>query len=110
MKIQVMALAALMLAGCGTVQTVMRSDEVAVKSLKKQQSYCGAVPRIYSGVTYDFCYLNAPLERGRETGEYKNGPAPAIVLVDIVLSGALDTLMLPYTIYRQQADGSIIVN
>lgn len=108
MKIQVMALAALMLAGCGTVQTVMRNDEVAIKSLKEQQSYCGAVPRIYSGVTYDFCYLNAPLERGRDAGEHS--PAPAVVLVDIVLSGALDTLMLPYTIYRQQADGSIIVN
>lgn len=108
MKIQVMALAALMLAGCGTVQTVMRSDEVAAKSLKEHKSYCGAVPRIYSGVTYDFCTLNAPLEKGRDAQEHNN--APAIVLIDVVLSGALDTLLLPYTFYRQQADGSIIVN
>ncbi|MGE8185917.1 YceK/YidQ family lipoprotein [Pseudomonas sp. NPDC086278] len=107
MKTQAMLLATLMLAGCGTIQTVVRGDEVAAKSLKEQKSYCGAVPRIYSGVTYDFCTLNAPLEKGRDAQEHDN--APAIVLIDVVISGALDTLLLPYTIYRQQADGSIIV-
>lgn len=108
MKTQAVLLAALMLAGCGTVQTVMRGDEVAAKSLKERKSYCGAVPRIYSGVTYDFCILNAPLEKGRDSEVHDN--APAIVLIDVVLSGALDTLLLPYTLYRQQADGSIIVD
>jgi uncharacterized protein YceK len=108
MKIQTVLLAALMLAGCGTVQTVMRGDEVAAKSLKERKSYCGAVPRIYSGVTYDFCILNAPLEKGRDAEVHDN--APAIVLIDVVLSGALDTLLLPYTLYRQQADGSIMVD
>ncbi len=107
MKIQIMAVAALMLAGCGTVQTVTRGDEVASRILNEQQSYCGAVPRIYSGVIFDFCYLNAPLERGREADTHTT--APAIVLVDAVLSGVMDTLVLPYTIYRQHADGSIIV-
>jgi uncharacterized protein YceK len=108
MKTQAFLLAAVMLAGCGTVQTVMRGDEVAAKSLKERKSYCGAVPRIYSGVTYDFCTLNAPLEKGRDAEVHDN--APAIVLIDVVLSGALDTLLLPYTLYRQQADGSIIVD
>ncbi|MGY2338825.1 YceK/YidQ family lipoprotein [Pseudomonas sp. SDO5532_S415] len=107
MKVQLMLMAALMLAGCGTVQTVIRADEVATKSLKEQKSYCGAVPRIYSGVAYDFCYLNAPLEKGRDAQVHDS--APAIVLIDVVISGALDTLLLPYTIYRQQADGSIII-
>jgi len=108
MRTQAVLLAALMLAGCGTVQTVMRGDEVAAKSLKERKSYCGAVPRIYSGVTYDFCILNAPLEKGRDAEVHDN--APAIVLLDVVLSGALDTLLLPYTLYRQQADGSIMVD
>ncbi|WP_285430988.1 YceK/YidQ family lipoprotein [Pseudomonas sp. fls2-241-R2A-110] len=108
MKTQAVLLAALMLAGCGTVQTVMRGDEVAAKSLKERKSYCGAVPRIYSGVTYDFCILNAPLEKGRDAEVHDN--APAIVLIDVVLSGAFDTLLLPYTLYRQQADGSIMVD
>jgi uncharacterized protein YceK len=107
MKTQALLLAALMLAGCGTIQTVARPDTVAVESLKKQKSYCGAVPRIYSGVTYDFCILHAPLGAGIDEQAYKN--ATPIVLIDAVVSGALDTLLLPYTIYRQQADGSIIV-
>ncbi|EJN27421.1 hypothetical protein PMI35_03525 [Pseudomonas sp. GM78] len=107
MKNLFMLLAVLILAGFGTVQTVMRADEVAAKSLKEQKSYCGAIPRIYSGVTYDFCYLNAPLEKGRDAQNHDS--APAIVLIDVVLSGALDTLLLPYTFYRQQADGSIII-
>jgi uncharacterized protein YceK len=108
MKTQAMLLAALMLAGCGTIQTVVRGDEVAAQSLKEQQSYCGAVPRIYSGVTYDFCSLNAPLKKGLDAQDHTN--APAIVLVDVVMSGALDTLLLPYTIYRQAADGSIVID
>ncbi|VVP27455.1 YceK/YidQ family lipoprotein [Pseudomonas fluorescens] len=108
MKTQAMLLAALMLAGCGTIQTVVRGDEVAAQSLKEQQSYCGAVPRIYSGVTYDFCSLNAPLKKGLDAQDHTN--APAIVLVDVVMSGAFDTLLLPYTIYRQAADGSIVID
>ena len=107
MKIQVVLLATLLLAGCGTVQTVVRGDEVASKSLKEYKSYCGAVPRIYSGVTYDFCMLYAPLQKGRDAQVHDS--APAIVLIDAVISGALDTLLLPYTIYRQQAEGSIII-
>jgi uncharacterized protein YceK len=107
MKTLFMLLVVLTVAGCGTVQTVMRADEVAAKSLKEQKSYCGAIPRIYSGVTYDFCYLNAPLEKGRDAQIHDN--APAIVLIDVVLSGAADTLLLPYTLYRQHADGSIII-
>ncbi|EJM11433.1 Protein of unknown function (DUF1375) [Pseudomonas sp. GM21] len=98
----------LMLAGCGTIQTVVRGDEVAAESLKEQQSYSGAVPRIYSGVSYDFCSLNAPLKKGLDAQDHTN--APAIVLVDVVTSGAFDTLLLPYTIFRQAADGSIVID
>ncbi|PWK45643.1 YceK/YidQ family lipoprotein [Pseudomonas sp. B21-040] len=107
MKIQATLLAALMLAGCGTIQSALRGDEVAANSLKEQKSYCGAIPRIYSGVSYDFCSLNAPLKKGLDAQDHTD--APAIVLIDVVMSGALDTLLLPYTIYRQQTDGSIII-
>ncbi|RON52618.1 YceK/YidQ family lipoprotein [Pseudomonas frederiksbergensis] len=108
MKIQAMMLTAMMLAGCGTVQTVVFSDESAVKSLKDRKSYCGAVPRIYSGMTFDFCYLNAPLQSGYD--DQTHSSVPFVVVADAVISGALDTLLLPYTVYRQQADGSIIIN
>lgn len=53
MKIQAMLLATLLIGGCGTIQTVARSDQAAVNGLMEQKSYCGAVPRIYSGLAYD---------------------------------------------------------
>ncbi|WP_064118308.1 YceK/YidQ family lipoprotein [Pseudomonas fluorescens] len=108
MKVQAVMLAALMLAGCGTVQTVVRSDQAAADGLKKQKSYCGAVPRVYSGLMYDFCSLHAPLEEGKSADDY-NTAVPGL-LVDALVSGALDTLLLPYTVYRQSTDGSIVVN
>jgi uncharacterized protein YceK len=109
MRIQVMVLAAMMLGGCGTVQTVVRNDQVAVDSLKEQKSYCGAVPRIYSGLAYDFCSLHAPLAKGVDADDYKNAAIP-VVLIDAVVSGALDTLLLPYTVYKQHTEGSIVIN
>jgi len=109
MRIQVLVFAALLLVGCGTIQTVARDDQAAIDDLKRQKSYCGAVPRIYSGLAYDFCTLNAPLAAGIDADDHRNAAIP-VVLVDAVVSGALDTLLLPYTIYRQQVDGSIVIN
>lgn len=108
MKIQAVILAALMLAGCGTIQTVVLSDKSNVKQLKANRTYCGAVPRIYSGVTYDFCMLHAEKPDDVDAFNYKN-PSLGLV-VDGAVSGVLDTLLLPYTIYKQHADGSMEIN
>jgi uncharacterized protein YceK len=107
MKVQVLMLAVLMLGGCGTVQTVAFSDQKSAQSLRDNKTYCGAVPRIYSGVTYDFCMLNAELKDGVDAFDYKN--ANPGLLIDAAASGVLDTFLLPYTIYKQSADGSIII-
>ncbi len=108
MKTQVMLIAAVLLSGCGTVQTVVRSDQATAKSLKDEKTYCGAVPRIYSGVTYDFCLMHAEVKDGVDTFDYNN--ANPGVLIDAAASGVLDTLLLPYTIYKQHTDGSIFIN
>ncbi|WP_085582408.1 MULTISPECIES: YceK/YidQ family lipoprotein [unclassified Pseudomonas] len=108
MKILAMALAALTLTGCGTVQTVARSDQTSVDYLKDKKTYCGAVPRIYSGVAFDFCQLNAQLGDGVDAFNHSN--APLGVVIDAAASGVLDTLLLPYTVYRQHTDGSIVIN
>ncbi|WP_242209050.1 MULTISPECIES: YceK/YidQ family lipoprotein [unclassified Pseudomonas] len=108
MRIQAMMLAALMLGGCGTVQTVVRGDKEAADSLREEKTYCGAVPRIYSGVTYDFCMMHAELRDGVDAFDYNN--ANFGMLIDAAASGVLDTFLLPYTIYRQHADGSIVIN
>jgi len=89
----------LALAGCGTVATVLQDDAGAAQGLRKQKTYCQSIPRIYSGLAYDFCVLNAPPD--------PTGILVPLVLVDLTLSCALDTVVLPYTIYRQGMDGNI---
>ncbi|WP_236410617.1 YceK/YidQ family lipoprotein [Pseudomonas syringae] len=91
------------MAGCGTVNTAIRGDSVAVRELKAKKTYCQSVPRIYSGVAYDLCVLHAPPQSG--SGLSLNDiPWP---FLDLAFSGIADTLFLPYTIYRQNADGSL---
>ncbi|MHC8364885.1 YceK/YidQ family lipoprotein [Pseudomonas sp. ZT5P21] len=89
----------LALSGCGTAVTVLQNDEDAARSLRKQKTYCQSIPRIYSGLAYDFCVLNAPPD--------PTGILVPLVLLDLALSGALDTVALPYTIYRQGMDGNL---
>lgn len=101
----------LALAGCGTINTVFRPDAVTSQNLKDSRSHCDNVPRIYSGVIYGFCTLNgepAPDKNLQDSGHIGLGrdSIPAIA-VEFVASGVLDTLALPYTIYRQNKDGSI---
>ena len=82
------------------------SVAVASQRLKNLRSHCESVPRIYSGVVYDFCSLNGEPNSKKSLDEQQIGPLPWIA-VDLVLSGVLDTLVLPYTVYRQNLDGSI---
>ncbi|MBP1127417.1 MULTISPECIES: YceK/YidQ family lipoprotein [Pseudomonas] len=98
-----LAASALSLLGCGTVNTVMREDHVAVQALKKQKTYCQSISRVYSGVAYDLCQLHAP--PSATTGVWVN--FVPLIFIDVVASGVLDTLVLPYTVYRQSTDGSI---
>ena len=91
----------LALTGCGTAMTVLQDDEDAARSLRKQKTYCQSIPRIYSGLAYDFCVLNAPPD--------PTGFLVPFVLLDLGLSGVCDTLSLPYTIYRQATDGNLSI-
>ncbi|AMN78552.1 MULTISPECIES: YceK/YidQ family lipoprotein [Pseudomonas] len=100
-----------LLTGCGTVTTVFRPDAVASQNLKDSRSHCENVPRIYSGVIYNFCTLNgepAP-DKSLTSNSLKDhsGAALPFVAVDFIASGVVDTLVLPYTLYRQSKDGSI---
>jgi uncharacterized protein YceK len=89
----------LALAGCGTAATVLQDDADAAQGLRKQKTYCQSIPRVYSGLAYDFCVLNAPPD--------PTGFLVPFILLDLTLSGVLDTVVLPYTIYRQSVDGNI---
>ncbi|MBK5352891.1 YceK/YidQ family lipoprotein [Pseudomonas sp. TH41] len=89
----------LVLAGCGTVTTVLQDDTAATQSLRRQKTYCQSIPRVYSGLAHDFCLLHAAPD--------PTGFLVPFVLLDMTLSGVLDTVVLPYTIYRQGVDGSL---
>ena len=91
----------LALTGYGTTMTVLQADEDAARSLRKQKTYCQSIPRIYSGLAYDFCVLNAPPD--------PTGFLVPFVLLDLGLSGVFDTVSLPYTIYRQATDGNLSI-
>lgn len=96
------------MAGCGSVR-MLSSDKVAkVEDLRLRGTACGdTLPRVYGGVVYNICVLSGD---GHERGGplYRFGlmmyPAPVI---DMGLSAVADTLVLPYTLYRQNRDGDI---
>lgn len=96
----------LLASGCGTINTVFRPDAVASQNLKESRSHCENVPRIYSGVIYGFCTLNGAPDTTKEHTRDASGSLP-IFAAELVASGLLDTLVLPYTVYRQNRDGSI---
>ena len=101
MKYLALLTSLVLLSGCGTVTTLTSSDSEIVQNLKRQNTGCVSVPRVYSGVAYNMCKLNS------------NGnsiyfvPMVGVYLVDSVLSATTDTVMLPYTVYAQSQDGSI---
>ncbi|QSB40237.1 YceK/YidQ family lipoprotein [Pseudomonas hygromyciniae] len=104
---KVLLLACLLVAGgCSTVNTVFRPDAVASQNLKALRSNCENVPRIYSGVISGFCSLNGEPNGSRSMNDQAINDIPSVA-VDFMASGVLDTLMLPYTVYRQHRDGSI---
>lgn len=119
-------LASVALSACGSLNTLPRSDEEVASNLKRHQTKCTYVPQVYSGVAYDFCRMHAEynsaarstypdvevtdkviLNHRRDT----QGRGLALLLAaDFVLSGVVDTFALPYTVYKQSKDGSVIID
>jgi len=99
----------LLLSACGTTNTVLRDEYIPVQKLRELRTYCESIPRIYSGVVYDVCKLNAQPVNVHDEGlsEIDNIKAVPVAFLDIIFSAVFDTLALPYTIYRQSRDGSI---
>lgn len=94
-----LSVCAWLLSGCGTAASVLQMDADVARDMRKQKTYCQSIPRIYSGLAFDFCVLNAPPDPA--------GVLLPFVLLDLPLSGVLDTVVLPYTIYRQASDGNL---
>lgn len=91
------------LCGCGTAKTLFSYDETISRSLRKEKTYCETLPRLYSGVAYDFCVLNGP---PNTTSGVPSGFI-SLFIGDFFLSAVVDTLVLPYTAYRQVRYGNV---
>ncbi|MDO7897082.1 YceK/YidQ family lipoprotein [Pseudomonas citrulli] len=90
--------------GCGTINTTFRDDVVASNKLARWHSHCDAVPRIYSGAVFDYCTLDA---EPRQSSGFDGHPTPTLIVLDMGVSAATDTLLLPYTLYLQNKHGDI---
>ena len=94
-----------MLGGCGSAQTLFSYDETIRRTLKKKHTYCESIPRLYSGVAFDLCLLNA---LPNTSSGVPVGFVP-IFFFDVFASAAVDTVVSPYTLYRQYKYGSILL-
>jgi hypothetical protein len=101
MKIAVILVLMIGIQACGTITTLSESDKQISSKLTKQDTYCDSLPRVYSGVSYDFCQLNS------KPNKTAVDVLVGFYLFDGILSAATDTLVLPYTIYQQSDKGSM---
>lgn len=97
----------MLVGGCGTLNSTFYGDSSVKADMKRIETKCDSMARIYSGVFYDFCSLHA-----RPGPVHTRSPFTDTVpflLTDMAASGIFDTLLLPYSIYRQTSDGSIFL-
>lgn len=100
-------LLATMLSGCGTMMTTSGYGISKVETRGYASSTkCKAIPRVYSGVTYDACNTLLGETSGITTTQ---GWLILPYLVDGVVSFVGDTVILPYSIYKQVDTGSLQV-
>ena len=105
-----MLLIAAACSGCGTIRTVgAENDDGMQVRYAGKHSYCESMPRLYSGVAYDFCILNGPPAgaSANPSGAVDQLPWP---IADIPLSIVADSVVLPYTLYTQIRYGNIPVS
>ncbi|MAD47666.1 MAG: YceK/YidQ family lipoprotein [Oceanospirillaceae bacterium] len=98
--------ASMLLPSCATYTTLSNPDRKIASQLHHDQTRCSVIPRVYSGLSYRFCTLHA------EPGKFSRNPASNLIpyALDGVLSCIADTVVLPYTIYLQINQGSLVLS
>lgn len=88
--------------GCGTILTTTFDEKRIAINNDGTRNACSTIPRVYSGVAYNICKM-------RDGYTMRNFYELPFHVVDTVLSGGTDTVMLPYTLFTQSTQGSIMV-
>ncbi|MBB1476086.1 YceK/YidQ family lipoprotein [Shewanella sp. SG41-3] len=108
MKGFTLILVALCTFSCATIKTIDPPQNHLNISQNGKKSYCEEIPRVYSGVSYNFCLLyGEPSKTVNLGGSVNKVP---IIVFDTVFSVVSDTVVLPYTIKMQADKGSLKVN
>lgn len=89
-----------LLAGCSTIRTAGVGDDEVVR----MNTRCDEIPRVYSGVAYDICELSGTPNIDAGADGEADGRIAAFVL-----DAVADTVILPWTLYRQVTAGNIEV-
>ena len=124
MKTAELIIVSILLSACGSLNTLPKSDEAIAENLKYHKTHCTYLPQVYSGAAYDFCRLNAEYKSNPHRGRFPEGDIRVeqrerdqmgksfalLLATDFVLSCAIDTVALPYTIYKQSKDGSVMLD
>ncbi len=93
---------------CATIKTINPPTDHINISYNGKKSYCEEIPRVYSGVWYNFCLMYGEPSTRIYLGNSTN-KIPWFV-IDTVFSAISDTVVLPYTIIKQAEKGSLKVN
>jgi len=89
MKIILLILVLLCSSGCATIYTQAADIDCDNK--------CYNISHIYSGTSSDLCEIQSNT----------SSPLNGYILVDLPFSFVLDTVILPFTIYKQNTKGSL---
>lgn len=92
----------LLLCGCGTIKTTVQDERVISDTLRARATYCTSIPRVYSGLAYNWCLLNAP-----PTTIKGWNPTLESTILDMGLSAIADTVMLPFTLIAHIEYGAL---
>ena len=94
-----LVLLAFFLSSCGTLQTLGKGPlQIGAEKYNGSQP-CEEIRRWYSGVKYDYCVL--------VKGDGSDWELHGILAWDFPFSLIVDTVLLPYTIYKQATIGSL---
>ena len=107
MKVYISIVLAFLSSSCGTMKTIDPIYNQVGISHQGHKSYCKNIPRVYSGMAYNFCLLYGEPNSNGTVSSVNGVP---VFLIDSLFSLATDTVVLPYTIYTQAKEGNIKVN
>ncbi len=103
----VIILLVLACSGCATTKTVSVTENGAISDgYWNSKTNCSSLPRVYSGLAHNACFA---LFASRSNGSIYNSFEIGGYVLDSMACAVADTLVLPYTIYKQFQWGSIEV-